>query len=65
MEENEIVRRCGVTQEEWARMLALSNARRRRWISIQRRITWYTTSSRNQMATEVSRRANSACDVAR
>ncbi len=31
MEENEIVRRCGVTQEEWARMLALSNARRRRY----------------------------------
>ncbi|MEI3141174.1 MAG: hypothetical protein V8S34_06225 [Lawsonibacter sp.] len=31
MEENEIVRRCGATQEEWARMLALSNARRRRY----------------------------------
>ena len=31
MEENEIVRRRGVTQEEWARMLALSNARRRRY----------------------------------
>ena len=30
MEENEIVRRCGVTEEEWERMLELSHARRQR-----------------------------------